>query len=318
MSFIPILRKNNLNFLVNKKIIYLLLIFVFTPAGLYFVLDRENIDINKFRLDSGYQEVSLSDGITSYKDIGNKNHEVIVLVHGATFGSLAYEEYVNVFVENNYRVITYDQYGRGYSDRVHSNVSIELMEKQLKELIEHCKVEDVILYGVSFGAAVVAKYAANNPENITYIGYQVPLINSANIPLLSIVKIPLYGDLLTRGFLVPGVLKRIEEYEGLMSKELLDHYIGQFEVIGTEKFFKKFFLGNAMGNRLNDHNIIASNSIPSYFAYAEDDLEIDAQLVDEAIKNYNNPIVKKYSGGHFFSSGIERKVAQEFIDSIKK
>ena len=307
-----------MNFLVNKKIIYLLLIFVFTPACLYFVLDRENIDINEFRIDSGYQEVSLSDGITSYKDIGNKNNEVIVLVHGATFGSLAYKEYVNVFVENNYRVITYDQYGRGYSDRVHSNVSIELMEKQLRELIEHCKVEDVILYGVSFGAAVVAKYAANNPENINFIGYQVPLINSANIPLLSIVKIPLYGDLLTRGFLVPSVLKRIGEYEGLMSKELLDHYIGQFEVIGTEKFFKKFFLGNAMGNRLNDHNVIASNSIPSYFAYAEDDLEIDAQLVEEAIKNYNNPIVKKYSGGHFFSSGIERKVAQEFIDSIKK
>ena len=301
-----------------KKILYLLFIFIVAPAFLYFVLDRENIDINEFRLNSSYQEVRLSDGVTSYKDIGDKNNEVIVLVHGATFGSLAYEEYVNVFVENNYRVITYDQYGRGYSDRVHSNVSIELMEKQLKELIEHCKVEDVILYGVSFGAAVVAKYAANNPENITYIGYQVPLINSANIPLLSIVKIPLYGDLLTRGFLVPGVLKRIEEYEGLMSKELLDHYIEQFEVMGTEKFYKKFFLGNAMGNRLNDHNVIASNDIPSYFAYAEDDLEIDAQLVEEAIKNYNNPIVKKYSGGHFFSSGIERKVAQEFIDSIKK
>ena len=109
-----------MNFLVNKKIIYLLLIFVFTPACLYFAFDRENIDINEFRIDSGYQEVSLSDGITSYKDIGDKNNEVIVLVHGATFGSLAYEEYVNVFVENNYRVITYDQYGRGYSDRVHS------------------------------------------------------------------------------------------------------------------------------------------------------------------------------------------------------
>ena len=239
------------------------------------------------------------------------------MVHGATFGSLAYEEYVNVFVENNYRVITYDQYGRGYSDRVHSNVSIELMEKQLKELIKHCEVEDLILYGVSFGAAVVAKYAANNPENISFIGYQVPLINSANIPLLLIVKIPLYGDLLTRGFLVPGVLKRIEEYEGLMNKKLLDHYIEQFEVKGTERFFKNFFLGNAMGNRLNDHSIIGNNSIPSYFAYAEDDAEIDSQLVEEAIKNYNNPIVKKYSGGHFFSSGIERKVAEEFIDSIK-
>ena len=300
-----------------KKVLFLLFIFVVIPTCLYFALDRENIEISEFRLNSGYQKVKLTDGITSYKDIGDKNNKVIVLVHGATFGSLAYEEYVNVFVENNYRVITYDQFGRGFSDRVHSGVSIELMEKQLKELIEHCEVENVILYGVSFGAAVVAKYAANNPENISFIGYQVPLINSANVPLLSIVRIPLYGDLLSRGFLVPGVLKRIEEYEDLMSKKLLDHYIRQFEVKGTENFFKQFFLGNAMGNRLNDHSIIGSKSIPSYFAYAEDDIEIDSQLVEEAIENYNNPIVKKYSGSHFFSSGIERKVAQEFIDNIK-
>ena len=299
-----------------KKIICLLLILVVIPACIYFAIDRESIDIEEFRLNSGYQEVNLSNGITTYKDIGDKSNKVIVLVHGATFGSLAYEEYINVFVENEYRVITYDQYGRGYSDRVHSDVSIELMEKQLKELIEHCEVEDVILYGVSFGAAVAAKYAANNTENISFIGYQVPLIDAANIPLLSIVKIPLYGDLLTRGLLVPGVLKRIEEYEDLMSEKLLNHYIGQFNVKGTEKFFKKFFLGNAMGNRLKDHNIIGNKSIPSYFAYAEDDNEIDSKLVEEAIKKYQNPIVKKYSGGHFFSSGIESEIAQEFIDNI--
>ena len=301
-----------------KKALFLLFIFIAIPAFLYFALDRESIDINEFRLNSGYQEVKLSEGITSYKDIGDKNNKVIVLVHGATFGSLAYEEYVNVFLENNYRVITYDQYGRGYSDRVHTAVSIELMERQLKELIEHCEVEDIILYGVSFGAAVVAKYASNNPEKISFIGYQVPVIDSANIPQLSIVKIPLYGDLLSRGFLVPSALKRIEEYEDLMSKKLIEHYIGQFGVKGTEKFFKQFFLGNAMGNRLNDHNIIGSNAIPSYFAYAEDDIEIDPKLVEEAIKKYSNPIVKKYFGGHFFSSGMEKKVAQEFIDNIKK
>ena len=299
-----------------KKIICLLLILVVIPACIYFAIDRESIDIEEFRLNSGYQEVKLSNGITTFKDIGDKSNKVIVLVHGATFGSLAYEEYINVFVENEYRVITYDQYGRGYSDRVHSDVSIELMEKQLKELIEHCEVDDVILYGVSFGAAVAAKYAANNTENISFIGYQVPLINSANIPLLSIVKVPFYGDLLTRAFLVPGVLKRIEEYEELMSTKLLEHYIGQFNVKGTEKFFKKFFLGNATGNRLEDHSTIGSKSIPSYFAYAEDDNEIDSKLVEEAIKKYQNPIVKKYSGGHFFSSGIESEIAQEFIDNI--
>ena len=299
-----------------KKVFFLLSIFILIPVCLYLALNKENIDINEFRLNSGYEEVKLSDGITSYKDIEGKNNKVIVLVHGATFGSLAYEQYVDVFVENSYRVITYDQYGRGYSDRIHNDVSIELMERQLKELIDYCEVGDIILYGVSFGAAVVAKYAANNPEKISFVGYQVPLINSANIPMLSMANIPLYGDLLIRGFLVPGILKRIEGYEDLMSKKLLDHYIGQFSVKGTEKFFKKFFLGNAMGDRFKDHSIIGDKSIPSYFAYAEDDIEIDSRLVEEAIKKYNNPIVKKYTGGHFFSSGIERELAQEFIDSI--
>ena len=72
-----------------------------------------------------------------------------------------------------------------------------------------------------------------------------------------------------------------------------------------------------MGNRLEDHSIIGNKSIPSYFAYAEDDTEIDSKLVEETIKKYQSPIVKKYSGGHFFVSGIEREVAQEFIDNIK-
>jgi pimeloyl-ACP methyl ester carboxylesterase len=301
-----------------KKIIYVFFIFVFIPASLYTALNRENMDVKDFRINSGYKEVMLSDGITAYKDIGSKDSEVIVLVHGATFGSLAYEEYVNVFLENNYRVITYDQYGRGYSDRVVNDVNIELMERQLQELIEYCQAENVILYGVSFGAAIVAKYASNNPDNISFIGYQVPLIDSANVPLLSLIKIPLYGDLLSRALFIPTVLKRIKDYEHLMSKKLMDHYLDQFKVKGTEKFFKEFFIGNAMGNRMDNHDVIGNNDIPSYFAYAEDDLEIDSLLVKQAIGKYNNPIVKKYLGGHFFSSGIEKQVAKDFIDSIEK
>ena len=301
-----------------KKIIYVFFIFVLIPACLYIALNRENLDVKDFRINSGYMEVMLSDGITAYKDIGSKDSKVIVLVHGATLGSLAYEEYVNVFLENNYRVITYDQYGRGYSDRVVNDVNIELMERQLQELIEYCQAENVILYGVSFGAAVVAKYASNNPDNISFIGYQVPLIDSANIPLLSLIKIPFYGDLLSRILFIPTALKRIKDYEHLMSKKLMDHYLDQFKVKGTEKFFKEFFIGNAMGNRMDNHNVIGNNDIPSYFAYAEDDLEIDSLLVKQAIEKYNNPTVKKYLGGHFFSSGIEKQVAQDFIDSLEK
>ena len=169
--------------MTNKFIEILLFIFLFIPACLYITLNKENIDINEFREASGYDLVELSDGITAYKDIGNKSDKTIVLIHGATFGSLAYEDYLDVFVSNNYRVIIYDQYGRGYSDRLTGDISIELMERQLSELIEYCEIDNVILYGISFGAAVAAKYAASNIDKIDFIGYQVPLINSADVSI---------------------------------------------------------------------------------------------------------------------------------------
>ena len=161
--------------------------------------------------------MQLSDGMTAYKDIGKKSDKAIVLIHGATFGSLAYEEYLDVFVSNNYRVIIYDQYGRGYSDRLTKDISIELMERQLSELIEYCEIENVILYGVSFGAAVAARYAATNIDKIDFIGYQVPLINSAEVPLLWLVRIPLYGNLLSRALCVPNSINRFRDYEDLIS-----------------------------------------------------------------------------------------------------
>ena len=79
-----------------KKILFLFFILILIPAFLYLTLNRENINISEFRLNSGYEEVKLSDGITSYKDIGDKNNKVIILVHGATFGSLAYLSLIHI------------------------------------------------------------------------------------------------------------------------------------------------------------------------------------------------------------------------------
>ena len=79
-----------------KRIFFLLSIFILIPVCLYIALDRENIDINEFRFNSGYEEVKLTDGITSYKDIGDKNNKTIILVHGATFGSLAYLSLIHI------------------------------------------------------------------------------------------------------------------------------------------------------------------------------------------------------------------------------
>ena len=61
-----------------KKVLLLCLVFFVIPVSIHFAFNRENIDINEFRFNSGYEEVKLTDGITSYKDIGDKNNKTII------------------------------------------------------------------------------------------------------------------------------------------------------------------------------------------------------------------------------------------------
>ena len=80
--------------------------------------NRETITATEFREDSVYDTAVLSDGTTAFRDLGPREAPVLVIIHGATLGSVAYEEYYEPFLQGGYRVVAYDEYGRGFSDRI--------------------------------------------------------------------------------------------------------------------------------------------------------------------------------------------------------
>ena len=109
----------------------------FLPALIliYQAGDRETMSAAVFRAESGYQTVALSHGVTAYQRFGAGNGPcVVIIVHGGTLGSLAYQQYVAPLVAAGYDVILYDQYGRGFSDRPAAPMSIDLMRRQLGRL----------------------------------------------------------------------------------------------------------------------------------------------------------------------------------------
>lgn len=70
--------------------------------------ERKNID-GKF--------IKLSQGITHYQLEGPENGEVVILVHGFSVPYYIWDGTYEFLVKNGYKVLRYDMYGRGYSDR---------------------------------------------------------------------------------------------------------------------------------------------------------------------------------------------------------
>lgn len=92
----------------------------------------------------------------SYHDYGEG--QPIVLIHGWPLSHKMWEYQVPVLVEAGYRVITYDRRGFGESDRPWNGYEYDTMTADLKDLINHLELSEVILVGFSMGGGEVARY----------------------------------------------------------------------------------------------------------------------------------------------------------------
>ena len=89
-----------------------------------------------------FEACRLSDGVTCYRRYGwveNAGAAVVVLIHGGTIPSPVFAPMAAVGVADGLRVLTYDQYGKGYSDRLAQGgpFGLPVCSRQLRELLDH-------------------------------------------------------------------------------------------------------------------------------------------------------------------------------------
>ncbi len=109
----------------------------------------------------------LSRGVTHYQWHGPEDGPLVVCLHGLTTPSFVWEGITPRLAEAGFRVLTYDLYGRGFSDRPKGAQEAEFFTAQLEELLEHLGVtERFTLIGYSMGGSIGACFAAQNPERL--------------------------------------------------------------------------------------------------------------------------------------------------------
>jgi pimeloyl-ACP methyl ester carboxylesterase len=111
--------------------------------------------------------VRLSDGVTHFEIAGPDAGRTVVLVHGFSVPLYIWDSTATALVAAGYRVLRYDEYGRGWSDRPSVDYTADLYDRQLSELLDSLRItERIDLGGVSMGGWVTGTFASRHPNKL--------------------------------------------------------------------------------------------------------------------------------------------------------
>lgn len=141
--------------------------------------------------------IALHDGIVHYEMEGPATAPTVVLVHGFATPYYVWDPTFEALRWAGFRVIRYDLYGRGHSDRPHTDYNLDLFDRQLTGLLAALDVRgQVHLVGLSMGGLVITTFADRHPKfvkSLTLIdtaGFAVPIPKAAHL-----VRLPVLGEL---------------------------------------------------------------------------------------------------------------------------
>jgi pimeloyl-ACP methyl ester carboxylesterase len=154
-----------------KRLAIILLIALIAVIGATRFYDSRNPErlvlADSAREAAGGRYVQLSDGITHYQLLGRDIGRVVVLVHGFSVPYYIWDSTAFALSKAGYRVLRYDLYGRGYSDRPDVAYSSDLFDRQLLELLDSLHLTDRIdLAGLSMGGIVAGTFAAQHAARL--------------------------------------------------------------------------------------------------------------------------------------------------------
>ena len=117
----------------------------------------------------------LSQGVTHFQWHGGVRGPVAVCVHGLTTPGFVWNDIAAELATMGYRVLTYDLYGRGYSDRPEGRQDEAFFVRQMEDLLAHQKVaDDITLFGYSMGGVITTAFAAKHPDRIRQLVLVAP------------------------------------------------------------------------------------------------------------------------------------------------
>lgn len=165
---------------VIKSLFFVLIILAGLGGLAYWLTVQDRLPLDEAaRVDAPGAFVSLTDGDIHYRwfepDGDVSDAPVIVMAHGYSTPNFIFEQNADALANAGFRVLTFDHFGRGWSDRPEGPYSVDFYDRELLELTDTLKLDQPFgLVGLSMGGVIVAEFAARHPERVSKLGLLVP------------------------------------------------------------------------------------------------------------------------------------------------
>ena len=192
------------------KIILRILITLLTLAFLvlviaWFYFDEEHTQLNaETRSHFGETFVDLPSGAVHYELAGPETGEVVVLVHGFSVPAYLWDPTFDALTQAGFRVLRFDLYGRGHSDRPDVDYTIPFFADQLEQLVEELNLNTPFnLVGLSMGGPIVTQFTNRNPQKVNRLVLVDPMVFAPSEEDIAPMTTPLIGEYLATVYLIP-------------------------------------------------------------------------------------------------------------------
>ena len=218
----------------------------------------------------------LPNGYTHYELVGGENAETVVLVHGFSVPNFIWEPTFRALTETGYRVLRYDLFGRGYSDRPKAEYTLNLFATQLRDLLDALNITAPInLFGLSMGGPICATFTARHPERVKKLALFAPAGGEdiPHSPILQILKLPLIGDLLMglfgRKTLIDGIAS--DFYDSALIAHFTSLYKPQLKIHGFGRAILSTMRNDALRDSTAVYRRVGETNIPTLLIWGRDD-----------------------------------------------
>lgn len=309
-----------------KKLLLIVFVIAVILAALPFITGNlETKELNDAtRQQLGVKFIQLTDGMVHYDISGPEKGEVVVLVHGNAAPYFSWDKNMAALTSAGFRVVRYDLFGFGYTDRPDVDYSRALYDQQLMELLEKLKIKDPInLVGTSQGGSIAVYFTATHPEKVKKLALLSPFINILPMKaIITLIKIPGIGEYLG-SVLLDRVNTNYPEKVFANPKAIPAEYTENYTEQLTYKGFKRARISNLRGDSLADftaqYEAVGKTKIPVLFTWGTADKVIMADSVANIRKAL--PSVEYHEiegGGHLVHYENPEPVNKILVNFLKK
>jgi pimeloyl-ACP methyl ester carboxylesterase len=196
--------------------------------------------------------VRLPEGMTHYELAGPPDALPVVLVHGFSVPYFIFDPTFEFLVSAGFRVLRYDLFGRGWSDRPALPNDIGLFIRQLHNLLAGLEItRPVVAAGLSMGGPISAAFTVQYPGSVAANILIDPAgTHPIELGALELASLPVVGEVVLGLFGGERLVKNIAS--DFFDRSLVEYFQERYRVQMHYSGFRRSILSTLRNRMLGD------------------------------------------------------------------